>query len=305
MSLAEALSAPPTSDTMLEMAGLGIHLFIYIAGCSLLTGIWFFTEGSLDAVRQLIEDPTRASALNFWPIWIWMSWSALVVIHVGTVLSMGLLGRRRRATRRAEARRRREEVTRTVEDAARKGMDVAKQAVDTVRAARGSRAPTGPERRWVTVMFADIANSTALAEAMGDEEWHGVIARYRDLVRRSALARAGSEVGTQGDGLLVRFPTPAEAVLCAVDVQQQLHDAPDVGVRIGIHAGEAVEDEGDLIGRVINLASRVMSEAKPGEILVTEPVADYVGSHLTLEDRGLRELRGLSQPRHLLAVVWS
>lgn len=290
-----------------SVVGIGIHLFAYIAVCGLLTGIWFFTEGSVSELQALINDPTRARELNFWPIWFWMGWAALLVIHVGTALSIGLFSRGRVKQRRRRALK-----------AAQKGLEVTRQAMDAAREARAAReerkaaaaaviAQQGPERRWVTVMFADIANSTALAEAMGDEEWHAVIALYRELVRQASLARAGTEVGTQGDGLLVRFPTPAEAVLCAVDVQRRIGEA-DLGelrVRIGIHAGEAVEDEGDLIGRVINLASRVMSEADPGEILVTEPVADYVGGRLSLEDRGLRSLRGVPQPRHLLAVRWA
>lgn len=76
-------------------------------------------------------------------------------------------------------------------------------------------------------------------------------------------------------------------------------------MRIGIHAGEAVEDDGDLVGRVVNVAARVAAEARPNEILVTEPVADHVGASLDFEDRGVRELRGVSQGRHLLAVLWA
>jgi adenylate cyclase len=158
-------------------------------------------------------------------------------------------------------------------------------------------------------MFTDIANSTGLAETLGDEEWTRVLARYRGLVRAAFLTRGGEEVGTQGDGFLGKFPSPAEAVLCGVDIQREVSDVQkqadfDLRVRIGIHAGEAVEDDGDLIGRVVNLASRVTSEARPGEILVTEPVADYLGGRLRFQDRGLRPLRGVAQPRHLLAVVW-
>jgi class 3 adenylate cyclase len=76
-------------------------------------------------------------------------------------------------------------------------------------------------------------------------------------------------------------------------------------VRIGVHAGDAVDDgQGDIIGRVVNLAARVTSEAEPGQILITEPVADHVDKDTKLEDRGLVMLRGISQPRHLLAVSW-
>ena len=158
-------------------------------------------------------------------------------------------------------------------------------------------------------MFTDIANSTQLTEDLGDDEWSRILSGHRELVRNLFVAHSGEVVGTQGDGCLGRFPTPAEAVLCAVEVQKEIaHTRDDTNfpmeVRIGVHAGEAVEDDGDLVGRVVNLAARVTAETKPGEILVTEPVADYLGGQLRFEDRGLRELRGVSQPRHLLAVRW-
>jgi class 3 adenylate cyclase len=110
--------------------------------------------------------------------------------------------------------------------------------------------------------------------------------------------------------MLARFGSPADAVLCGIDIQDELGQARGASdfvpeVRIGVHAGDVVEEDGDLIGRVINLASRVTDEANPGEILVTEPVADQLVGRLELEDKGLRPLKGLSQPRHLLAVRWT
>jgi class 3 adenylate cyclase len=158
-------------------------------------------------------------------------------------------------------------------------------------------------------MFTDIADSTRLTEDLGDDEWSRILAGHRELVRNLFAAHGGQVVGTQGDGCLGRFPTPAEAVLCAVELQRDIAQTRrdssfPMQVRIGIHAGEAVEDDGDLVGRVVNVAARVTGATDPGEILVTEPVADYLGAQLRFEDRGLRELRGLAQPRHLLAVKW-
>jgi class 3 adenylate cyclase len=75
-------------------------------------------------------------------------------------------------------------------------------------------------------------------------------------------------------------------------------------LRVGIHAGEAVAEDNDLVGRVINLAARVTDAAEPGEILITEPVADHLSPGVPLVDRGLRPLKGFAQPRHLLAVAW-
>ncbi len=166
-----------------------------------------------------------------------------------------------------------------------------------------------PARSFVAAMFVDIVGSTELNEAMGDESWSRVRDRYRELVRDCLDACGGSEVSVAGDGVLARFDQPTAAVRCAIAVQRRLDDlrheagfAPTV--RIGIHSGDVVEDGDDVIGAVVNLASRVTSAAGPGEIFVTEHVADHLSASLTAEDRGLHTLKGVSRPRHLLAVSW-
>jgi class 3 adenylate cyclase len=237
---------------------------------------------------------------------VFLAAAASLVVHLGFVVAK-LFGTRAR-------RRRRKAAERAAERATRAGTQVGVALADMLRslaARRRERKPPtqGPVKRWVAVMFSDIVDSTRLTEEVGDEEWTGVVARYREFVRAAFAARGGEEVGTQGDGFLAQFPNPSDAVLCAIDMQRDIEGVAAAGLglqlRIGVHAGEAVHDDGDLIGRVVNLAARVTGEADPGEILVTEPVADYVGGRYELRDRGLRELRGVPQPRHLLAVVWS
>ena len=275
------------------VAGFGVHLFIAVAACGFCVGVWTLTSGSPEQLRQYAQHPDQIRA-TFWPIWVILPAAAALLAHLGAVLSIGLFGRR--------SRRRRRRMARDAASAMRQG----------VRQARESKPPPPPpprERQWVTVMFTDIADSTGLTERLGDEEWSRILSRYRELTRRAFATRGGEEVGTQGDGFLARFPSPADAVLCGVDIQRDLDDLRStvgtaVEVRIGIHAGEAVHDDGDLVGRVVNVAARVTSAAQPGEILVTEPVADYLGGRLELDDRGLHPLRGVAQPRHLLAVVW-
>jgi class 3 adenylate cyclase len=166
-----------------------------------------------------------------------------------------------------------------------------------------------PARRFVVAMFTDIAGSTRLNEALGDAEWVRVRSHHRALLQECFSSGGGYEVNALGDGFLARFDTPAAAVRCAVAIQERLEkQRGDTGfapsVRIGIHSGDAVEDGGDLLGAVINLAARVTSAAEPGEIIVTEPVADHLGERFDTEDRGLVTLKGVGQPRHLLAVAW-
>lgn len=298
------------------IAGFIVHLVAYVTVCGVLVVIWALTgTGSFDQLRRFVEDPDTIEAAEFWPVWPIVAWGAAVVIHFTAVVSFGLFGGKRRRHRRDHRERMLEH--------ARTAAEIGRDAVDTVVAGwRGAfpqsegqgAAPklrsSRPERQWVTVMFTDIVNSTQLNEALGDDEWSRHLRRHREAVRRAFVARGGGEVSTQGDGFLARFDSPVEAVMCAIDIQRSVSEARAdggvvPGVRIGIHAGEAVEDDGDLVGRVVNLASRVAAEAGPDEILVTEPVADELGAaRINLVDRGVRELKGISQSRHLLSVVW-
>lgn len=262
------------------MARLVTHVVVYAAICGFLTALWLLTGGSVAELRS-IRDADDITRIAFWPVWPIVGWGTVVVIHAGTTLSRAAFGKK--------ARRRRAKMARAL-------------------VPRRRRASPTPGRHWVAVLFADVVDSTGLNERLGDESYSRLLVSYRRIVRSAARERGGREVGTQGDGILVRFPSPAEAVLCGVDIQRELGeldvDGASVRARIGIHAGEAVVEDGDLVGRVVNLASRVTAEAEPGEILITEPVSDHLGGDLGFEDRGLRTLKGVSGPRHLLAVVW-
>lgn len=288
------------------MAAFVVDLFAYVAVCAGLTATWALTSGSFGDVSRMANDPTLIRTLGFWPVWVYLVWGVVIVIHLGVVLANGLFGRRARTRRQ-----------RLVRAARRAAQQMAKSTKSThPHSVEGAyrdrqRTPTSrPERRWVTVMFTDVVGSTTLAEQVGDDAWSKALAEHRRVVARVLHERGGQLVGTQGDGCLARFVAPVDAVEAGVTLQREMasvRDASDfpLEIRIGIHAGEAVEDDGDLIGRVVNVAARVTAQAGRGEILVTEPVAEHAATNHTLEDRGLCELRGISQARHLLAVNWS
>jgi len=283
------------------------HIVLFAVINAFLVVVWYLVGGgSTEVLKTLTNHPDRAVVLEFWPIWPILSWGVLLLIHAGFTLSNLVFGgphrrRRRRERHAATGMDLGKKVVAAIDDAHERHMANRGKAAEVTRAA--------PSRKWVTVMFCDVADSTHHNERLGDEEWHRVLAEIRSVARAALAQRGGSEVGTQGDGMLARFESPADAVLCGVDIQSELGIAREANdfvpeVRIGVHAGDVVEEEGDLVGRVINLASRVTGEAIPGEILVTEPVADQLVGKLELEDKGLRTLKGLAQPRHLLAVRW-
>lgn len=177
------------------------------------------------------------------------------------------------------------------------------------RAARPPRQLDGPKSARVTVMFTDVVDSTRLTTVIGDHDWARLRARYRQLLHDCYAANRGSEVNSAGDGFLARFDRPSDAVRCAVAFQRKLDDQREEtgfapAVRIGINAGEAIEDEGDVLGATVNLAARVTSAAQPGEILVTEVVADQLDGQVQVRDEGLREMKGLERQVHVLSVSW-
>ena len=168
-------------------------------------------------------------------------------------------------------------------------------------------APEAASTAHVAVIFADIVDSTGLNERLGDTTWNALRTRYLQIMRDCVASHHGVEVSSQGDGIFARFDLPAGAVAAAVAMQKRA-DAEHASsprspqLRVGIHAGQVIEDGDDLIGNMVNLAARLTADAEPGQILVTESVADLAGEAFSFEDCGLRQLRGISRPRHVLAV---
>jgi class 3 adenylate cyclase len=301
---------------------LFVHVVFYAVINALLVGVWLLTTGSTVELSHVQDDPVLAVRNGFWPLIVMAAWGGALIIHLGIVIALLLPGGRRSRAKR-DRHHHAPPVPPVPPATARPaangdfGKQAAQAAIGLVETLTGkvesrpsSTAPAAPGRHWVAVMFTDLVGSTSLAERLGDSTWHEVLATHRSLVRRCLDEHHGVEVGTQGDGFLVRFDTPDAAVACATSLQRNMREARARGafvpeLRIGIHAGEAVADDNDLVGRVINLAARVTDAAAGGEILVTEPVADHLSPGVALLDRGLKPLKGFAQPRHLLAVAWN
>ena len=162
-------------------------------------------------------------------------------------------------------------------------------------------APSGK----VAILFSDIEESTALNERIGDRAWVRLIGRHDKMVRRHVKNHSGHVVKSQGDGFMVAFAHPEEAVRCSLDVQRSLSRRPNgIRVRIGIHMGKSVRRGDDLFGRNVAMAARVASEAEGGEILVSEVVRDAVRDldDITFDDGRNAELKGFSGSYRLYAV---
>jgi class 3 adenylate cyclase len=164
----------------------------------------------------------------------------------------------------------------------------------------------------VTVLFTDIAGSTEMAEALGDQRWVEVLRAHNALVREQMAAHDGTEVKVHGDGFMVAFASARSAILAATDAQRAMaryraeHPDVPVEIRIGLHTGEVVAADGDYFGRNVILAARIADRAAGGEILTSSLVKELTESSgdLVFDDGEAVELKGLSRPHRVHRVEW-
>ncbi|HEY2917321.1 MAG TPA: adenylate/guanylate cyclase domain-containing protein [Candidatus Limnocylindrales bacterium] len=163
-----------------------------------------------------------------------------------------------------------------------------------------------------TFLFTDIEGSTRLEEDIGTARYAAVRERHRELLRAAFAAGGGLEQGTEGDSFFVVFPTAGDGLAAAIAAQRALlaeawPDDVSVKVRMGLHAGEAQESGGSLVGLDVNRAARIAATAHGGQIVVSDAVRSLVSGALppevTLRGLGSHRLRDLRDPEPLAQVV--
>jgi predicted ATPase/class 3 adenylate cyclase len=165
--------------------------------------------------------------------------------------------------------------------------------------------PTGT----VTFMFTDIEESTHLWDEH-PEQMDDALRRHDELLRRVIDDAGGRVFATGGDGFGAAFPSAVDAVNAALDVQramlaQRWPDSVELRVRVGLHAGEAIERDGDYFGPPVNRAARLMGAAHGGQTVVSALVAEVLSetSRIELIDLGRVYLKGIVGPVHVFGVA--
>ena len=163
----------------------------------------------------------------------------------------------------------------------------------------------------ITFVFTDLVGSTELTSRLGDVAVDELLVHF-GLLRDVVSMTGGEEVKSMGDGLMVAFRSATDAVSCAVAMQQATHrrnERPDVvalGLRVGVHAGDAILADDDYFGTPVNAAKRLCDRASGGQILASRLVCDLAGARAghRLRDVGDLALKGLPDPLASCEVVW-
>jgi class 3 adenylate cyclase len=163
-----------------------------------------------------------------------------------------------------------------------------------------------PDRALAAILFTDIVDSTEQASAIGDQAWSDLLDTHDALARTLVEQHRGRLVhasGAMGDGILATFDGPGRAIRCARALNEALRPL-GVSIRAGLHAGEIDLRETGIAGIGVHIASRVLSQASAGEVLVSGAVPMLVaGSGFEFEDRGEHALKGVPGTWRLFAVT--
>jgi class 3 adenylate cyclase len=161
-----------------------------------------------------------------------------------------------------------------------------------------------------TILFTDLEGSTEMNSKLGDARALALRHRHDEIIGIALAATGGRQIKTLGDGVLACFMSVVQALDCAVRIQKGVASLPEsewpLRVRVGLAAGEPVEDGDDLFGLAVNLASRVCNACDPGCIFVTSTVRDLAaGKGHEWSDIGEHTFKGFDEPVRVYGLRWS
>lgn len=159
------------------------------------------------------------------------------------------------------------------------------------------------------VMFTDIVNSTEMTSRLGDARATDLVRSHDAIVRREIEAVGGRQVKHLGDGIMAAFAEPDRSVACACAIQRGVAAFNGVSsdalcLRIGLHAGEPVEDNSDLFGATVQLASRICADAPLDAVVISDVLQAALETRFAVTPLGRRMYKGFKDPVAVFSVEW-
>jgi class 3 adenylate cyclase len=155
------------------------------------------------------------------------------------------------------------------------------------------------------IMFTDMVGSTEMTAQHGDVLAVELLRAHDAIIRRCLEQHSGTEVKHLGDGIMASFDDVPASVASALQIQEAFasyneNSAIPLRVRIGIHAGDPIEESDDLFGSAVQMAARICDRAQEGAVLVSGDVRDACsGAGLDFAPVGSETLKGFSEPVQL------
>ena len=160
-------------------------------------------------------------------------------------------------------------------------------------------------------MAADIVGYSARMER-AEEETAALMLAFQDSITRRAESLGGRVFSRAGDSAFAEFPSPVNAVVCAVNLRNAEEFGPVIAVgdtrpklRIGVHLADVIVTESGLTGDGVNITARIQQAAQPDDIWVSEPLFNHVRRHspYSFEDLGPQRFKNISEPMRVFRVA--
>jgi class 3 adenylate cyclase len=162
------------------------------------------------------------------------------------------------------------------------------------------------------IMFTDLKDSTLMTTLYGDAKALHLLHVHNAFTRNALQTHRGREVKHTGDGIMASFEAAPDAVQCAIAIQKAFaaynreHGETPLFVRIGLSAGEPIEDHGDLFGKTVQLAARLCAQSEPEQILLDQVVFEQCSdTQLPFADLGDITPKGFDHPIRVHEVRWN
>lgn len=160
----------------------------------------------------------------------------------------------------------------------------------------------------MTLLFCDVVRSTELTRRLGDRGAYRVIRCFHGAVLRAAGPAHGEELELRGDGVLLAFASPRNALDCAIEIQRRLLEMPEdrrVNARIGLHTGTALRVASGYFGGNVIVSARIAEAAAPGEILISAAIVQALApAELPVDAGRWLTLKGVPEPNLVFSLPW-
>jgi class 3 adenylate cyclase/pimeloyl-ACP methyl ester carboxylesterase len=172
----------------------------------------------------------------------------------------------------------------------------------------GQKTTASPVGGFRTVLFTDLVGHTAMMRRLGDERGRAVLREHESITRNILKQFGGAEVKTMGDGFMASFGSITKGVECAIALQAAFAERNETAgepldIRVGLNAGEPIEEDGDLFGETVILAARIAAMAQGGEILASVAVRELcAGKGFLFADLGEQAMRGFEDPVRVFEI---
>jgi len=158
-------------------------------------------------------------------------------------------------------------------------------------------------RKLTAILFTDLVGFTEIMR-QDERKAMNILFYKRQLLEPIITNHKGKNLKEMGDGYLISFPSAIEAVKCAIEIQNTTIDIPALNLRIGIHIGDVIQENDDIFGDGVNIASRIRPFAEPGQICLSQSVFESIQGQREIQAKsiGKQALKGIDEPHELYTI---